>query len=213
MKKPLKWWWSQEMGHMETRFFELLELLLRILLHLCELWLRPKFSRWLLYLMLRLMCEGLELLFLVPVRAEGGVGLWLAGLEWGLDPGWEEGGWAGVSAEGEVDAGGVHCHTAGSPPWASFWELKGALWDWSVRRGQEQDRWLSIQVLQKRKSCLQEIKSGVLGAYIAIFYNKGAKFMLVHFIVLKVLCKRHKQKIKMQRAVTWGLQCCYTTVK
>lgn len=66
--------------------------------------------------MLRLMCAGLELLFLVPVRAEGGEGLWLAGLERGLDAAWEGGGWAGVSPEGEVDGGGVHCHAAESPP-------------------------------------------------------------------------------------------------
>ncbi len=85
-----------------------------------------------LYLMLRLMCAGLEPLFLVPVRVEGGEGLWLAGLERGLDAGWEGGGWAGVSPEGEVDGGGVHCHAAESPPCASFSELKGALWDWSV---------------------------------------------------------------------------------
>lgn len=68
------------------------------------------------YLMLRLMCAGLVLLFLVPVRAEGGEGLWLAGLERGLDPGWEGGGWAGVSPDGEVDWGGVHCHASESPP-------------------------------------------------------------------------------------------------
>lgn len=68
------------------------------------------------YLMLRLMCAGLEPLFLVPVRAEGGEGLWLAGLERGLEPGWEGGGWAGISPEGEVDGGGVHCHAAESPP-------------------------------------------------------------------------------------------------
>lgn len=37
--------------------------------------------------MLRLMCAGLELLFLLPVSAEGGEGLWLAGLERGLDVG------------------------------------------------------------------------------------------------------------------------------
>lgn len=69
--------------------------------------------------MLRRMCAGLEFLFLFPVMAAGGEGLWLGGggLAWGLDPGWEEGGrWAGVSAEGEVDGAGVHCHTAGSPP-------------------------------------------------------------------------------------------------
>lgn len=70
------------------------------------------------YLMLRLMCTGLEPLFLVPVRAEGGVGLWLAGLErGGRGPCWEGGGWAGISPEGEVDGGGVHCcHAAKSPP-------------------------------------------------------------------------------------------------
>lgn len=68
------------------------------------------------YLMLRLMCAGLELLFLVPVRAEGGEGLWLAGLDRGLDAGWEGGGWAGVPPEGEVDGGGVHRHAAESPP-------------------------------------------------------------------------------------------------
>lgn len=66
--------------------------------------------------MFRLMCAGFEVLFLVPVRVEGGVGLWLAGLEWGLGTDCAEGGWAGVSAEGEVDGEGVHCHTAGSPP-------------------------------------------------------------------------------------------------
>lgn len=66
--------------------------------------------------MFRLMWAGLELLFLVPVRAEGGAWLWLAGLEWGLDKGCEVDGWCGVSAEGAVDGGGVHCHTAGSPP-------------------------------------------------------------------------------------------------
>lgn len=64
------------------------------------------------YLMLRLMCAGLVLLFLVPLRAEGGEGLWLAGLERGLDPG----GWAGVSPNGEADWGGVHCHASESPP-------------------------------------------------------------------------------------------------
>lgn len=64
--------------------------------------------------MFRLMCAGLEVLFLLPVRGEEGAGLWLAGLEWGL--GCEGGGCAGVSAEGEVDGAGVHCHTAGSPP-------------------------------------------------------------------------------------------------
>lgn len=68
------------------------------------------------YLMLRLMWAGLALLFLVPVIAEGGEGLWLAGLERGLDPGWEGGGWAGVSPDGEVDWGGVHCHASESPP-------------------------------------------------------------------------------------------------
>jgi len=68
------------------------------------------------YLMLRLMCVGLELLFLVSVRAEEGVGLWLAGLEWDLDAGWEGGGLAAVIPEGEVDGGGVHCHAAESPP-------------------------------------------------------------------------------------------------
>ena len=83
--------------------------------------------------MLRRMCAGLAvLLFLVPLRAEGGEGLWLAGLEQGLDPGWEGGGWAGVSPDGEVDWGGVHCHTSESPPWAPFSELKGAPCDWSV---------------------------------------------------------------------------------
>lgn len=65
--------------------------------------------------MLRLMCVGLEPLFLAPVRTEGGEGLWLTGLDWGLDS-WEAGGWAGVSPEGEVDGGGVHCHAAESPP-------------------------------------------------------------------------------------------------
>ena len=63
--------------------------------------------------MLRLMCAGLEFLFLVPVRAEGEEGLRLAGLERGLDT---VGGWAGVSPAGEVDGGGVHCHAAESPP-------------------------------------------------------------------------------------------------
>lgn len=67
--------------------------------------------------MLRLMCAGLEPLFLVPVRAEGGEGLWLVGLERGRGPGCEGGGWAGISPEGEVDGGGVHCcHAAESPP-------------------------------------------------------------------------------------------------
>lgn len=89
------------------------------------------------YLMFRLMWAGLEPLFLAPVRAEGGEGLWLAGLERGLEPGWEGGGWAGVSPEGEVDEGGVHCHAAESPPWASFSELKGALCDWSVQGGEQ----------------------------------------------------------------------------
>lgn len=64
------------------------------------------------YLMLRRMCAGLVLLFLVPVRSEGGEGLWLAGLEQGLDPGWR----AGVSPDAEVDCGGVHCHASESPP-------------------------------------------------------------------------------------------------
>lgn len=84
------------------------------------------------YLMLRRMCAGLLILFLVPVRPEGGEGLWLAGLEQGLDPGREGGVWAGVSPDGEVDWGGVHCHASESPPWAPFSELKGALCDWSV---------------------------------------------------------------------------------
>lgn len=66
--------------------------------------------------MLRLMCAGLELLFLVPVKVEGGEGLWLAGLDLGLDTALEGGGWAGVSPTGEVDGGGVHCHAAESPP-------------------------------------------------------------------------------------------------
>lgn len=82
--------------------------------------------------MLRRMCAGLLILFLVPVRPEGGEGLWLAGLEQGLDPGREGGVWAGVSPDGEVDWGGVHCHASESPPWAPFSELKGALCDWSV---------------------------------------------------------------------------------
>lgn len=103
--------------------------------HLCDLW--PLTRSCIQYLMFRLMWAGFELLFLVPVRAEGGEGLWLAGLERGLDTGWEGGGWAGVSPDGEVDGGGVHCHTAGSPPWASFSELKGALLDWSVSRKQD----------------------------------------------------------------------------
>lgn len=66
--------------------------------------------------MLRLKCAGLELCFLVPVREEGGGGLWLAGLECGLDAAGEGGGLAGVSPEGEVDGGGVHCHAVGWPP-------------------------------------------------------------------------------------------------
>lgn len=66
--------------------------------------------------MLRLICAGLEPLFLVPFRAEGGEGLWLAGLERGLGPGCEGDGWAGLSPNGEVDWGGVHCHTSESPP-------------------------------------------------------------------------------------------------
>lgn len=64
------------------------------------------------YLMLRLMCAGLELFFLVPF----GEVLWLAGLERVLDAGWEGGGWAGVSPKGEVDGGGMHCHAAETPP-------------------------------------------------------------------------------------------------
>lgn len=96
-----------------------------------------KWGQWIQYLMLRLICAGLELPFLVLFRVEGDKGLWLARLEWGLDMDWEVGGWAGVSSEGELDGGGVHCHTAGSPPWASFSELKGALWDWSVRQTQD----------------------------------------------------------------------------
>lgn len=68
--------------------------------------------------MLRLMWPGLEPLFLVPVSAEGDVGLWVVGLERGAcGPSWEGGGWAGISPEGEVDGGGVHCcHAAESPP-------------------------------------------------------------------------------------------------
>lgn len=66
--------------------------------------------------MFRLMCEDLELCFLLPVRADEGAGLWLATLERGLGMDCEEGGCAGVSAEGEVDWGGVNCHTTGSPP-------------------------------------------------------------------------------------------------
>lgn len=67
------------------------------------------------YLMLRLMCAGLELFFLVPFK-EGGEMLWLASLERVLDAGWEGGGCSGVSPESEVDGGGTHCHTAESPP-------------------------------------------------------------------------------------------------
>lgn len=67
------------------------------------------------YLMLRLMCAGLELFFFVPF-GEGGEVLWLAGLERVLDAGWDGGGWAGVSPEGEVDGGGTHCHAAELPP-------------------------------------------------------------------------------------------------
>lgn len=88
-------------------------------------------------LMLRLMCAGLELLFFVPIGAEGDEGLLLAGLEQGPDGGCEGGGWAGVSPEGEVDGGGRHCHAAGSPPCVSFSELKGAPWGWSVREDGE----------------------------------------------------------------------------
>lgn len=65
--------------------------------------------------MLRLMCAGLELLFLVPARAEGGAGLWPAGLERDLDADWDGGGWSAGSPEGEVDGGGVHRHGAESP--------------------------------------------------------------------------------------------------
>lgn len=101
--------------------------------------LRSKWTSWVQYLMLRLMCAGLEPLFLVPVRAEGGDGLWLAGLERALDAGWEGGGWAGVSPEGEVDGGGVHCQASESPPWASFSELKGAPWGWSVQERDERN--------------------------------------------------------------------------
>lgn len=55
------------------------------------------------YLMFRLMCAGLEVLFLLPVREEEGAGLWFEGLEWGLDMDCDGGGCAGVSADGEVD--------------------------------------------------------------------------------------------------------------
>lgn len=66
--------------------------------------------------MLRLMCEGLELLFLFCVRVEGGVVLWPEAPEWGLEAGFEGAGFAGVPPESEVDGGGVRCHAAVSPP-------------------------------------------------------------------------------------------------
>ena len=83
------------------------------------------------YLMLRLMCAGLDDLFLEPAR-EREV-LWLAC----RDGGGLERGREGVSPpEGEAE-GGVHCHPDKSPLCASVSELKGPLWGWSVERQKE----------------------------------------------------------------------------